>query len=68
MTAPSIRNERRRLFAAFMNALALGAIGAAFLKPGTEVEIILRVFYLFFGAYLHLIAQFALSRLEEEND
>ena len=68
MTASKIRNERRRLFAAFMNALALGAIGAAFLKPGMDVEIILRVFYLFYGAYLHLVAQFALSRLEDEHD
>lgn len=33
MTVPKIRNERQRLLAGFLNALAIGAVGAAALLP-----------------------------------
>ena len=66
MTAPSIRNERRRLFAGFLNALAIGAVGAAALAPGVDLSILPRIAYLIVGGHLHLGAQIVLRRLEPE--
>ena len=62
----AIRNERRRLFAGFLNALAIGAVGAAALAPGADLSILQRIGYLLLGGHLHLGAQIALRRLEPE--
>lgn len=66
MTETKTRNEGRRLFAGFLNALAIGAVGAAALAPEADLSILPRVGYLLLGGHLHLGAQIVLRRLESE--
>ena len=63
-------NERVKLRANFLNALALGFIGFAFLRPlieGTLSVGLLTVAYLATGLALHGMAHYILRYLEKDD-
>jgi len=63
-------NERVKLRANFLNALALGFLGFAFLRPlieGTLSVNLLTIAYLATGLALHAAAHYILRYLEQED-
>ncbi|AHM05588.1 hypothetical protein roselon_03330 [Roseibacterium elongatum DSM 19469] len=63
-------NERVKLRAAFLNALALGFLGFAFLRPlveGTLTLNLLTVSFFLTGLVLHRAADYILKYLETED-
>jgi len=63
-------NERVKLRAAFLNALSLGFLGFALLRPlieGTLSITLLTLAYLFTGLALHAAAHYILRYLEMED-
>jgi len=63
------RNEGRRLTAALLNALAIGGVATAVFAPfdGSGVGMATRAAYLVLAVYMHLCAQTAIGRIEEES-
>jgi hypothetical protein len=62
-------NERVRQRAQFLNALSLGFLGFAVLRPlieGTLIVNVITVAYLFTGLALHGLAHYILRYLERE--
>ena len=63
-------NEKRRAFANVANALVIGAVGAAFFGPLDDgsLALVARISYLLVGFAAFFAGQFALSRLQSEED
>jgi len=66
----AIHNERVKLRAGFLNALAIGFLGFAFLRPlieGTLRLNLITVAFLLTGLALHGLAHYILRYLEKED-
>jgi len=65
----AVHNERVKLFAGFLNALGLGLIGFAVIRPltdsGTSVSLLTGVWGAV-GLVLHLIAHYIMGMLRKE--
>ena len=64
-------NERIKLRSQFVNALSIGFLGFAFLRPlvdGTLVFNTLTIVFLITGLALHVLANYILRYLETEDD
>lgn len=60
-------NERLKLGAAFLNAIGIGVVGAAFIIPGVADLTAVRWAWLPFGLALHGLGHVALSFLKSED-
>lgn len=68
--AVAIHNERVKLFAGFVNAIGLGLIGFAVLRPLTEnlsAVTGITVFWGVAGLFLHVISHYVLAMLRTED-
>ncbi len=64
-----IRNERVKLFAGFLNAIAVGMVGFSILRPAIETAVVPRGAGLYWGGAglaIHAIAHYILGRLRKE--
>jgi uncharacterized membrane protein YjfL (UPF0719 family) len=65
----AVHNERVKLFAGFLNAIGLGLIGFAVIRPLTDAQAtptLLTVVWGGAGLVLHLIAHYILGMLRKE--
>jgi hypothetical protein len=67
--AVAIHNERVKLFSSFVNAIGLGLIGFAVLRPLTEDMATITgitIFWAVAGLFLHVISHYILAMLRTE--
>ncbi len=65
----AVHNERTRIFASFLNAIGLGFIGFALLRPLVEGTVAFDealVLWVAAGLAFHAIAQYVLGYIEKE--
>lgn len=69
-TPVPVHNERVKLFAGFLNALGLGLIGFAILRPITAQPMTVEAGSVWFGlagVALHAAAHYVLGQMREES-